>query len=628
MTVRTINGVNYKLPSGLNEFQISLYVHLINWKWRNLTKEPGIYRFKRTDRKTKVEKEFAIEYDAILPDYMRGQWKVIYPPIVDKLKELKKKFPFKAHTHIDHMASSQAANMNLFIPILLSPNVNSILRELKPDFETLAREYLYNGFRIEYWDEVSEAGLLGDHSKRSGTDADIAIAYYNTKNELCLWLIEHKLTEVEFTTCGGYKSNGRNEELHKCESSFSEIIANKNLCYYSDVRGYNYWDLTDKFQSIFPNHLKCDGCPFKGGMNQLWRNQLMGLAVEDNNSLPFTKVFFSVVRHPENESLNKSMDKYEQLIGGNQIFFRFTSSDFLESAAKHADRELWNWIFWYRELYNIENVEEKEFFNSLQLFGENEGDKTYYDWNREDKYAMYIDTTENAIDSLETCLHILERKDNLKWKWVAFALHHSLYSFSIAALENGNYENVLEKDPRDIWTVWFGNNKPKRSKKDLFFIKEYPKPAFRYIWEEVDIEPPNEKRSRENNEKKKKEKLIGFWTALARIQDDFFFMGRLSCSKAVKISDPELELICWLTEMVRNDLTHFIPKGYTIGIYSIIEASKVVIRVIEDLVFNSYTILFVDHDKSTDRIKLTVDKIKEILEQELRDIRDSQEPEN
>lgn len=348
-----VNGKIYKIPSGLNEFQTGLYVHLIDWKWKNLTKEPGKYRFERKEKNSTTKKSYEIEYDAMLPDAMQDQWKVLYPPIVEELKELKKKFPFKPHTHIDHMASSQAANLNLFIPILLSPQADSILREIKPDFKTLAREYLYKGFQVEYWDAIGETGLLGDHSKRSGTDADIAIAYYNKNNELCLWLIEHKLTEAEFTTCGGYKSKNRDKELHNCDSSFTAILGNKRLCYYTDIRGFNYWDWTDKFQTLFPGHHNSEGCPFKGGMNQLWRNQLMGLAIETCAEMPFKQVYFSVVRHPENSYLDRTLADYENLMDWNSKFSVYTSKDFIDSAGRYADADLDDWIDWYKELYKI-----------------------------------------------------------------------------------------------------------------------------------------------------------------------------------------------------------------------------------------------------------------------------------
>jgi hypothetical protein len=67
-----------------------------------------------------------------------------------------------------------------------------------------------------------------------GTDADIAIAYRNPVGTLCLWLIEHKLTEAEFHACGGFKSNGRKARPDcDCSRSFADIQENKDTCYHT-----------------------------------------------------------------------------------------------------------------------------------------------------------------------------------------------------------------------------------------------------------------------------------------------------------------------------------------------------------------------------------------------------------
>lgn len=345
MKIETINNKKYKLPNSLNKFQKELYVHLINYKWKHITKEVGLYKYNG---------EY-LEYDAILPESIRKKYPLIYPSILNDLNQHLEIYPFKLHTHFNHMASSQAANVNLFLPILLGNNANAILKELKPDFKSLAIEYLYKGFRIEYWDENSneEKGLLGDHNARSGTDCDIAIAYYNTKDELCLWLIEHKLTEKEFTECGGYKSNGRDKEKHRCEKSFEEICKNKNLCYYHDVRGSNYWGITTANKDFFINNDANTSCPFKNGRNQLWRNQLLGFAIEQDEKQPYKEVCFSVVHHPKNTYLNNSMEQYNELIGNKSKFFSFTSKQVIDAASKIKDTELEEWIDWYKELYVV-----------------------------------------------------------------------------------------------------------------------------------------------------------------------------------------------------------------------------------------------------------------------------------
>jgi len=326
----------YKLPKKLNHFQKDLYIHLIDWKWKNITEEVGEYN--------------NVKYDAFLPDIFKDKFPFLYPPILNTFNNHHVNFPFRIHIFFNHMASSQIANANLFLPILKNTNVDEILKHLKPDFKRIAKEFLDTGFRIEFWDEPYNN--LNDKTKVSGTDSDIAIAYYNNDEELCLWLIEHKLAENEFTTCGGFTSKG-NKSKNLCKKSFSEILKNKDLCYYHRVNKYKYWDITEKNKEFFPDHKNFKICPFKDGLNQLWRNQLLGLSIESDSRQPYKYVYFSVVRHPENTSLDESIKRYNNLINNNPKFSIFTSEDVLKAAENLNDSELNKWIKWYKKLYKI-----------------------------------------------------------------------------------------------------------------------------------------------------------------------------------------------------------------------------------------------------------------------------------
>jgi hypothetical protein len=328
-------GKTYRLPSLLNPFQEQLYVHVIDWKRKYITWASGTAH--------------GMTYDAILPDNIAAQRPVVYQGIRRALEAHLQRFPFRIHKYFNHMASSQAANINLFLPILRHPHAAVILGELKPDFARLTTEQLDHGYRIEFWDEPY--GCLGDKTSMSGTDADLAIAYYNHDGVLCLWLIEHKLTEAEFTTCGGYRSKGR-QPRHDCEKSFSALVKNPAPCYYHDVRKFNYWKITAANQKFFSNHAKHSSCPFRGGINQLWRNQLLALAIEQDKRQPFQQATFSVVRHPRNDGLDKTLADYHALTGGNPKFTTFTSADVIAAASAHSDNTLQAWIYWYRELYD------------------------------------------------------------------------------------------------------------------------------------------------------------------------------------------------------------------------------------------------------------------------------------
>lgn len=253
--------MEYKIPKTLSDFQKQMYEHLIDWKWNNITKEPGQYA--------------GNDYDAVFPDAYRGKLPHLYEPVRQMFLDHQKRFHFKTHKFADHMASSQIACANLFLPIIANPDLApGILRNVKEDIADIATDELDNGFRIEFWDEPEN--MLADHNKSTGTDSDFAIAYRNHSGHLCLWLIEHKLTEAEFTTCGGARSKGRKEGNYSCDST-ANILSNPDLCYYHGKCQYNYWPITLANETSFPrdNLLSHVGCPFKAGMNQLWRNTVL-----------------------------------------------------------------------------------------------------------------------------------------------------------------------------------------------------------------------------------------------------------------------------------------------------------------------------------------------------------------
>jgi hypothetical protein len=336
MQICMIEGKEYWLPSKLNDFQLKMYIHLIDWKWKHITNKRGT--------------SGRYEYDAILPDRYADALKVVYPDIIPVIKDHQSKFPFRIHKFFNHMASSQAANINLFIPILTSESANEILRQLNPQFDRLAIEYLDQGWRIEFWDEPY--GTLGDKTDVSGTDSDTGIAYYNHSGELCLWLIEHKLTEAEFTTCGGYRSKGRKQK-HDCSLCFAEILKKKEACYYHDVRKFNYWDITEANQSFFTNHTTYESCPFVGGENQLWRNQLLAMAIEQDVRQPYKHAHFTVVKHPRNTALDATLDSYRNLIGNNASFTTISSEEIVDVVTTTEDPQMEHWIAWYKDLYDL-----------------------------------------------------------------------------------------------------------------------------------------------------------------------------------------------------------------------------------------------------------------------------------
>jgi hypothetical protein len=284
------------------------------------------------------------EYGAILPEEYKRNYYPLYQPLVKELS----KHNFKIHKYFGHMASSQAACINLFLPILKDKKTaDAILPQINNKYKELATDQLEGGFQFEYWDHSNP---LNDHNDAAGTDSDVAIAYYDTSGLLSLWLIEHKLTEDEFTTCGGYKSSG-NKKKEYCRDG-QLILNDHSKCYYNYQCDYKYWDFMDQSRTYNPQSLqKRARCPFIVGENQLWRNQMLGFAIKKRGQ--FKNVHFSVVHHPDNHDLENTIGRYKDLLNDDYLFESYTLRDFITASSTIKDKDFNNWLSWYRELYLI-----------------------------------------------------------------------------------------------------------------------------------------------------------------------------------------------------------------------------------------------------------------------------------
>ena len=119
------------------------------------------------------------------------------------------------------------------------------------------------------------------------------------------------------------------------------------------MSGFTYWNITAANLAFFANFAQPAHCPFRSGLNQLWRNQLLALSIEQDERQPYQHVSFSVVKHSGNSYLDPSLRAYQDLIDHNPRFSVFTSTDVLAAASACDDVELNHWIAWYRTLYNL-----------------------------------------------------------------------------------------------------------------------------------------------------------------------------------------------------------------------------------------------------------------------------------
>lgn len=189
-----------------------------------------------------------------------------------------------------------------------------------------------------------------------------------------------------------------------------------------------------------------------------------------------------------------------------------------------------------------------------------------------------LDELENALDSLRLCSEYIVNNNRFKWKWIAISLHHSLYSFCIACLTQGNFDNVIAtaNDDKNHFVIKGNEKYCKKSKK--IYIGNGPAYRIQWIPSNLTIDDilliPSKK-------KKNIHKLIGFWTALARVQDSEHSMGGFQTDVfPLILSDDDIKKIVYLAK-IRNELAHFIPKTFGISINDIKESAKVYLNSIE-----------------------------------------------
>jgi len=175
---------------------------------------------------------------------------------------------------------------------------------------------------------------------------------------------------------------------------------------------------------------------------------------------------------------------------------------------------------------------------------------------------IYFDHTENALDSLETALVLLNRKSNSKWKWITICIHHSLYSFFISYLYKGNYEKVSS----------INKNTGKRE-------------------------------------------LIRFDKALNKILNTPYYTYSKGKPKknVIKLTNKERKKIDWLNDEIRNSFVHFIPQVTSVSIRKIKETCSVALNLIELLAIRSYAITYINPKDSQKRITHAINLLREHL---------------
>ena len=229
-----------------------------------------------------------------------------------------------------HLNSSQILCFNLFFPFMYNT------KPLEPYF----REHVtgFNKFSgimdFEYTDPLN---LLNEPKQ---TNVDLAMEWLDDDCNLNLFLFEFKYTEDSFGTCSKY-----NKE--KCRDL--DTYNHPKKCYLANNK-IKYWDeLTQNGQIKIELIVGKGACPFRSGLYQLMRNQLLAHMLEKTGR--YKKVIFGVIYPKQNKALERGVGSIRtvngqkvawcNLINNLDRFLVILLDDLLTSVYAYSNDNLW-----------------------------------------------------------------------------------------------------------------------------------------------------------------------------------------------------------------------------------------------------------------------------------------------
>lgn len=199
----------------------------------------------------------------------------IHKATIERFKKHKAGDYYRALTNT---AASQPYCFNLIIylqrHLSLADKLFSILLKKQVSVKHLEPEFTPNTCDIQGFEPTTDESI-GDQNLIAGigTDADIAVFYTYDEGKKGVLLIEFKFIESEFSVCTSYAK--KKEIRDTCNDNFfNDFISTKNhLCGYNK---YFNWQLTESSTVIDGYKIRSiSSCPFRFGLNQLWRNMLL-----------------------------------------------------------------------------------------------------------------------------------------------------------------------------------------------------------------------------------------------------------------------------------------------------------------------------------------------------------------
>lgn len=253
----------------------------------------------------------------------------------------------RRHPYLAARNSSMAFALNLFLPFRLA-RPSALAPVLS---RTLGRAIGIERVAFEYGGPTNVLGEVAGEIPRDDekfTAADLAVFARDAEGRAGIILIEVKLTEGGFTSCGGAESRA-NRRPDVCASAWRFLDA-PNACYlrrpWRASRDRRYWEIFEAAHGSVPAafpHVGDGPCPFRGGAQQMMRNHALALGLVQAGLADWWA--FGLVHHDRNPDVPPAWDAYVEGAADRSHLFRLPASAVAEVGGHPA---------WTAERYGFE----------------------------------------------------------------------------------------------------------------------------------------------------------------------------------------------------------------------------------------------------------------------------------
>lgn len=277
----------------------------------------------------------------------------IYTPYRDLATTAQRTDDVRLHKYAPHLLSSQAFAFNLFLPFW---------EGRRAQLSELASRLLGSQLTIErvQFEWVPPGGLLGEITgdepvgDEPATAADVVLWCRQDNGSRAAVLIEVKLSEGDFTHCGGRYSRG-NRRRDVCESA-RLFMRDPSACYLRrpvrQRRDRRYWSIFaashGSVQAAFP-HADLDGpCPFAQSQQQPMRNLAIARGMEQEGIAD--QAWFALCAHDANPDIAAHWADWSRLLPEPAQAPVLPASEVVRAGEAEG---LTDWAAYMRERYQL-----------------------------------------------------------------------------------------------------------------------------------------------------------------------------------------------------------------------------------------------------------------------------------